>query len=228
VNKNKAQIDTQVISQEDPKSISTAIRFLQSGGLVAFPTDTIYGLATPVMNNSGIIRLFEAKGRSTNKAIAVLIGGISQLDSVADLLPRKFDEVIGRTSQSNSIRIAMRLAEVFWPGPLTLIFQRHTRLPNILSPRPTIGVRMPDHPFVLGILNEIGPLATTSANISDGPNPSTAQDVLTQLGNRIELIIDGKTTPNTIGSTVVDCTGLTPTIIRRGPISEVTLKQYFE
>ena len=115
--------------------------------------------------------------------------------------------------------VARRLAERFWPGPLTLVVARHPALPAILSPLPTVGVRMPDHPTALALLRQSGPLATTSANLSGGPNPLTAQEVLAQLDGRVDLIIDGGRCPGGVPSTVVDCTAGELKILRQGPIT---------
>ena len=120
--------------------------------------------------------------------------------------------------------MAMRLAQRFWPGPLTLVVAGHPSLPANLSPRPTVGVRMPDHPVALTLLRRAGPLAVTSANLSGAPNASTAQEVLAQLQGRVALILDGGKTPGGLPSTVLDCTGSQPVILRQGPI---TLEQIY-
>ncbi len=112
-----------------------------------------------------------------------------------------------------------RLAAAFWPGPLTVVVERHPDLPQNLSPLPTIGVRMPDHPIALALLNAAGPLAVTSANISNAANTASAQAVLEQLGGRISLLLDGGQTPGGTPSTVVDCTQPELKILRLGPIS---------
>ena len=194
---------TQILSCQDPSAIEMALKTLNSGGLVAFPTDTVYGLAAPVNNSKSIERLFEAKGRDFNKAIAVLIAGPEQ---ISDL-----------TSYFNPA--ASRLVKRFWPGALTVIVAKNPGLPEILSPLPTIGIRMPDHKFVIALLKQSGPLATTSANKSGAANPLSIQDVLSQLDGRIELILDGGQTPGGIPSTVVDCTQIDPVVLRQGAIS---------
>jgi tRNA threonylcarbamoyl adenosine modification protein (Sua5/YciO/YrdC/YwlC family) len=115
--------------------------------------------------------------------------------------------------------MAYRLAARFWPGPLTLVLPKQKGLPEELSAQPTIGVRMPDHPVTLALLRRAGPLAVTSANISGAASSVTAQEVFAQLGGRIPLILDGGRTPGGVSSTVVDCTGREPRILRLGPIS---------
>lgn len=159
--------------------------------MVAFPTDTVYGLAASAYHPAAIEQLYFVKGRGADKAIAILIGDPTTLAQVAaDISPD-----------------AARLAVCFWPGPLTLVVARHPDLPSILSPLPTIGVRMPDHPIALEILRRAGPLAVTSANLSGHPNTTTAQEVAAQLGGLIPLILDGGVTPGGQPSTVLDCTG---------------------
>jgi L-threonylcarbamoyladenylate synthase len=196
-------MQTSLLSTASPAAIPAALRVLRGGGLVAYPTDTVYGVAALLQDAAAIDRLYQAKERSPNKAIAVLIGELEQLDQVAAHLPAA----------------ALRLAERFWPGALTLVVPRHPGLPANLSPLPTIGVRMPDHTFARELLRQAGPLATTSANLSGGSNPRDAQEVLAQLEGRIELVIDGGAAPGGVPSTVVDCSGPQLTILREGAIS---------
>lgn len=196
-------MSTTLLLTSDPTAISRALEILASGGLVAFPTDTVYGVAAGVFNAQGIDRLYEAKARSANKAIAVLVGEIEQLEQLTTGL-----------NQS-----AQRLAERFWPGALTLVVPKHPRLPENLSPLPTVGVRMPDHAFARALLRAAGPLATSSANISGETNTLTAQQVLEQLEGRIELVLDGGAAPGGVPSTVVDCTQARPQILRQGALT---------
>jgi L-threonylcarbamoyladenylate synthase len=199
---------TKLISAQHPGAITHAFDVLQHGGLVAFPTDTVYGLAAPVFNEESIDRLYIVKGRNSNKAIALLLGQIDDLEKVAV-----------------DINEYTRLfAERFWPGPLTLIVPRHPDLPAILAPAPTIGVRIPDHPVALDLLRTTGPLAVTSANLSGADNACTAQQVLDQLNGRVHLIIDGGQTPGGVPSTVVECTTPKFQILRKGPISQMELE----
>jgi L-threonylcarbamoyladenylate synthase len=191
-----------------PGAIDRALEILRDGGLVAFPTDTVYGVGGLAFSATAVDELYLVKGRSIEKAIPILLGSIDQLSLVA--------------SEINNL--ARRLVERFWPGPLTLVLPRHPNLPPNLSPYPTVGVRMPDHPDVLALLNRSGPLAVTSANLSGGQNTLTAQEVFSQLNERIPLILDGGQTPGGQPSTVVDCTGDEPIILRPGPISLEALK----
>jgi L-threonylcarbamoyladenylate synthase len=194
---------TLIVACDAPGAIEQALVIFNAGGLVAFPTDTVYGVAAPAFNKAGIDRLYEAKGRQNTKAISVLVSGPEQLDLITP----------------NLGQAANRLAQHFWPGGLTLVVSRRPELPDNLSPLPTIGVRMPNHAFAIALLQRCGPLATTSANLSGGADPQNAQDVLAQLDGRIELVLDGGAVPGGIPSTVVDCTLAEPAILRKGAIS---------
>ena len=194
---------TEVLQADHPIALQHATDVLNNGGLVVFPTDTVYGLAALPYNAEYIERLFVVKGRNSTRAIAVLVADIIDLRKVSE----------------SPNQVAQRLAERFWPGPLTLIVPRHPSLPDILSPLPTIGVRVPDHPVARALLRKTGPLAVTSANLSGRETASTAGEALAQLGGRIHLILDGGTTPGGVASTVVDCTTQELMIVRQGPIS---------
>lgn len=194
---------TIVLPATEPESIPQAVEVLRSGGLVAFPTDTVYGVGAMAFDASGVARLYEVKGRDQDKAIPVLISGADVLDQVAEGPPA----------------ISQKLAERFWPGPLTLVVWRHPALAREVSRGPTVGVRVPNHAVALGLLVAAGPLAVTSANRSGGRNPVTAQDVLDDLGGKVELLLDGGRTPGGVPSTVVDCTQAAPFLVREGPVS---------
>jgi L-threonylcarbamoyladenylate synthase len=194
---------TELLSAEHPSAISHALDVLNHGGLICFPTDTVYGLAARPFQPLSIERLYIVKGRSSQKAIGMLLG---KLDHLAQI-----------TASMNPL--AARLAEAFWPGPLTLVVPRHPDLPPMLTPDQTIGVRMPDHPIALALLEQSGPLAVTSANLSGSKNTLTAQEVLDQLRGRIHLVLDGGRVPGGVPSTVVDCTGVQPILLRQGPVT---------
>ena len=194
---------TKILPGSDHNSLKEAFKLIKSGGLVAFPTDTVYGLGADVFNINSIGELYTVKGREGTKAIAVLLGDPNDLQQL--------------TAEMSTT--AQRLAENFWPGALTLVVSSHSNLPENISPLPTVGVRMPDHPIALALLRKTGPLATTSANLSGLSSPKTAQEVLMQLEGRIPLILDGGQTQGGTPSTVVDCTGSEPVILREGPIS---------
>lgn len=201
-------IETCTLTINDPQAIPTAKRIIQGGGLIAFPTDTIYGVAADPFNPQAIQHIFTAKERPEEKALPVLIGDLEQLDA----LVLHVDERLHR------------VAAAFWPGALTLILPKASNVPPELTPYPTIGVRMPNLGFTLQLLQETGPLAATSANLSGGTNPVDAPSVMAQLGGRIELILDGGPTPGPTASTIADLSGPEIQILRAGPITLTDLK----
>ena len=195
---------TEVVSSTSPHAIRRALEILQSGGLVAFPTDTVYGVGALAFDQRAIESIYAAKDRPVEKAIPVLIGDKEDLAKVADDVPL----------------VALRLIDRFWPGPLTVLVPKKATLPEAISATSTVGVRVPDHEVARGLLRLAGPMAVTSANISGKASPITARQVLAQLGGRIAMIIDGGETPGGIPSTLVDCIGTEIQILREGPISK--------
>lgn len=183
--------------------IQTAIEVLQKGGIVAFPTDTVYGLGALAFHQEAIERIYLAKNRPIEKAIPVLVGDLKDFDLVASSTPD----------------MAKRLAEKFLPGPLTCIIPKRSTLPPAISATDTVAVRIPNHQVALNLLKRAGAMAVTSANISGEESPATAEEVYKQLNGKIPLILDGGKTPGGIPSTLVDCTKETPMILREGPIS---------
>ncbi|HMZ07136.1 MAG TPA: L-threonylcarbamoyladenylate synthase [Anaerolineales bacterium] len=183
--------------------ISQALEVLQNGGIAAFPTDTVYGLGALAFDNPAIESLYIAKDRPIEKAIPILIGDLSDLEKVGIDIPD----------------MALRFAARFWPGPLTCVVPKKPALPPAVSATATVAVRIPDHPDALNLLRAAGPMAVTSANISGAQSPVSAQDVYEQLQGRIPLILDGGQTPGGIPSTLVDCTGKEPVILREGPLT---------
>jgi L-threonylcarbamoyladenylate synthase len=192
--------------------IERALEVLKIGGIVAFPTDTVYGLGSLAFNNAAIESIYTAKNRPVEKAIPILIGDLHDLDQVADDIPD----------------MALRFASRFWPGPLSCVVPKRLTLPLAVSANTTVAVRIPDHPDARALLRAAGPMAVTSANISGQPSPSTAQEVFEQLNGRIPLILDGGRTQGGIPSTLVDCTSDTPIILREGPITLAELLAAFK
>lgn len=184
--------------------MSRAVEILKMGGLVAFPTDTVYGVGALAFNGQAVESIYLAKDRPEEKAIPVLIADADELAKVCAMVPE----------------IAIKLGTRFWPGPLTIVLPRHPDLPLAISSGPTVGVRIPNHPVARSLLRLAGPMAVTSANLSGKANPCDAQEVQDQLGGRIALIIDGGRTPGGVPSTVVDCTRQEVLILRAGPISK--------
>jgi len=190
-----------------PEAIARAVEILKAGGVVAFPTDTVYGLGALAFDVKAIERLYDIKDRAQTKAIAILIASAGDLALIATQ-PRAE---------------ALRLAERFWPGPLTIVVPRNPKLPEALSHNWTIGVRVPDHAVAQQLLAAAGPMGVTSANLSGQPNTVTAEQVLAQLDGRIDQLIDGGQTPGDTPSTVVDMTRAAPRVLRVGPVSEAEI-----
>jgi len=194
---------TQIIQANSSIVIPKALHILQSGGLVAFPTDTVYGVGALAFDGKGVESIYVAKDRPIEKAIPILIADKEDMEKVGVNIPET----------------AYKLASRFWPGPLTCVIPKKPTLPEAVSATSTVGVRVPDHEVARALLRAAGPMAVTSANISGKDSPSTAEDVFKQLNGRIELIIDGGKTPGGIPSTLVNCTTSQLTILREGPIS---------
>lgn len=196
-------METIILPANQDDTIPRALEVLQRGGMVAFPTDTVYGVGVLAFDATAVESIYAAKDRPVEKAIPILIGRPEDLDKVtADISP-----------------IAAKLAARFWPGPLTLVVPKHPDLPEVVSPTSTVGVRVPDHPVARALLRAAGPMAVTSANISGEASPKTAEAVSRQLNGRIPLILDGGETPGGVPSTVVNCLGTEPVILREGPVT---------
>ena len=189
---------------DGPGAHAEAIALLRAGGIVAVPTDTVYGIAADMALPDAIERLFAAKGRPPEKAVAVLLADAEQADQLGVLSPA-----------------AIVLAERFWPGGLTLVLpvRPEARLPRVLAGgAPTIGVRVPDHPTPRALAAVLGPLPTTSANRSGDADARNAQEIAERLGESLALVLDGGPVRGGPASTVVDCTLEWPSILREGAI----------
>ena len=194
---------TRLISATHPEAIGLACEVIRSGGLIAFPTDTLYGLGCDPNSPTALQKIYAAKGRSASKAIPVLISSPDQLTDLVSGLPEQ----------------ARNLMQQWWPGALTFVLPKKPDLPPDLTPYPGLAVRMPDHPVALSLLTQIGPLAVTSANLSDHENPRDAQGVLQQLDGLVDLVLDGGELTGGLASTIIDCMGSEPKLLREGPIS---------
>lgn len=188
----------------DPADLERAIRYLKDGGVVAMPTDTLYGLAADVFNTAALDRIFAAKGRSEDLALPVLVNDWEQVRSLAKDLPPQ----------------AKELADRFWPGALTLVMPRGEGVPDRLTAgSPTVAVRMARHPVPVELIRGLGgPITGTSANFSGGPNPSTWDELTAQMGGRVDYIINSGPAPEGIASTIVDITSGRPKLLREGAI----------
>jgi L-threonylcarbamoyladenylate synthase len=189
----------------DPAILATAGRLIVAGGLVAFPTETVYGLGANALDPRAVARIFSAKGRPGFNPI---IAHVSHVEEARELV-REWSEV------------ADRLAAAFWPGPLTLVLPKRPHVPDALTAgAPAVAIRLPAHAVARGLIAAAGvPVAAPSANRSSAVSPTTAQHVARSLGNRVDLILDAGPTGVGIESTVVDLTTRSARILRPGPIS---------
>jgi len=200
---------TKILYQSDPAARQAALEIIRRGGVVALPTDTVYGIGCAVNDASAIHKLYEIKQRDALKAIPVLVGDMDQAGQIA----------------SNFNPQAQLLAGHFWPGALTIVVAKNPALPKELTVHATVGIRMPDHDWLLELLRESGPLAATSANLSGAASPVSAQEVLEQLNGLVELVVDGGACAGGIPSTVVDCSQAKYDILREGGIAAAEIAQ---
>ncbi len=193
-----------------PRTMESATRILRDGGVVAFPTDTVYGLGAHALLEPAVARIFRVKGRPAHLPLPLLLADISEMSSVAEGVPP----------------LAWRLAARFWPGGLTLVLPRASRVPALVSGgASSIAVRVPAHPVPRALVRSLGaPIIGTSANLSTHPSPVTARQVEEQLGDAVDLIIDGGPCPGGVESTVLDLTGADPVILREGAVSRRELE----
>lgn len=195
--------------QPEPNVIRRAAEVIRRGELVAFPTETVYGLGADALNPEAVACIFAAKGRPSFDPLIVHIADITDLDGIVRDLPPQ----------------AHALSQSFWPGPLTLVLPRAETLPTSVSAGlDTVAVRMPAHPVALALIRAAGtPIAAPSANLFGHTSPTTAQHVLDDLGERVNLILDGGSTFIGLESTVLDLSGGRPTILRPGGTSREAL-----
>ena len=186
-------------------SIMHAMSILSSGGIVGFPTDTVYGVGVDAFNSKAIEKIYAAKKRPKDKPLPILVASLKDVLTIAENLPPVFE----------------KLTKAFWPGALTMVIKSNSLLPvEVTAGKNTVGVRMPDNPIALALIEKFGkPLATTSANISGEREAISAEEVQASLENKIELILDGGTTTKKIASTVLDLSVTPPVILRLGQIS---------
>ena len=190
--------------------ITEAVRIITAGGVVALPTDTLYGLAADPWSATAVERLFQIKRRPASNPISLLISNREMLRAVvSEITPE-----------------AQRVMDAFWPGPLTLIFKGAALPDRLTAGTGTIAVRLPDSRFLVRLIEVVGgPITATSANRSGDADLHSAQDVLSVLGDEVDLIIDGGLRAG-LPSTLVDVTGPVPTLIRPGAIPISSLSPY--
>src|SRR5262245_38161177 len=195
----------------DTTVIARAAEVLGAGGLVAFPTETVYGLGANALSSDAVSGIFVAKGRPANNPVIVHVASVAQAREIVDDWPAT----------------AAILADRFWPGPLTLVLPRKDRVPDVVTAgRGTVAVRVPTHPVALALIRAAGlPVAAPSANRSSELSPTRAAHVLKGLDGRIDLLLDAGPTPAGIESTVLDVSVSAPRLLRPGPIVVADLER---
>ncbi len=189
-----------------------AVETLKSGGIIAIPTDTVYGIGADPFNPDAVQKLYTFKGRPDGKPIPLVLSSVDDVHRVAQNLPDYF----------------FHLTDRFWPGGLTIVVQAKNLLPVLTAGGDTVGVRIPDNPLLLQVLQAFGgPAAITSANLSGEPPAISPEEISEELASRIDLIVDGGKTPGPIPSTVYDISVSPPVIRRHGVVSEETLIKEF-
>ncbi len=193
----------------DPAALDRAVQALRAGALVAFPTETVYGLGADAANVDAVERIYAVKGRPVGHPLIVHIGSAEVLDAWADDVPP----------------VARLLIDAFWPGPLTLILRRTDRVPDVVTGgRDTVGLRVPDHPVARALLAEFGGgVAAPSANRYGKVSPTTAEHVRADLGADVDVVLDGGPCPVGLESTIVDLTGDVPELLRSGGLTTARL-----
>jgi len=191
-------------------NIHYVVDILRKGGVVALPTDTIYGLGADISNEKAIARVFSIKGRLTTKALPVLVSGIEQALKLTTSVPK----------------VGLALMEAFWPGSLTLICKKSQTVSDKLTgSMDSIAIRYPEHPIPLEIINRLGsPITGTSANRSGEQTPFTSEQIIQSLGTDVDYVIPGACPENNVGSTIIDISIEEATIIRAGsiPVQQIT------
>jgi len=213
---DSSQISTKIISIDpshfENRQLHEAVEILQNEGIVAFPTETVYGLGASALSEKAINKIYIAKGRPLDNPLIVHIESMEMLETIVKEIPEEI----------------RKLCNVFWPGPLTILFLRNKKIPDcVTAGLPTVAVRMPQNPIALRLisLSKI-PIAAPSANISGRPSPTTAAHVKNDFEGKIPLIIDGGSCPVGVESTVLDVHRNPPLILRPGGVNYEDLKKY--
>jgi L-threonylcarbamoyladenylate synthase len=199
------------IVPDDKDGRAEAAEVLRAGGIVALPTDTVYGVAVALDTPGGVERLFAAKRRPPEKGVMLLLADAGQAPTIGEWTAA-----------------AAALAEAFWPGGLTVIVPQRADVPlpaALTGGAPTIGLRAPNHDAPRALARSVGPIPTTSANVSGLPEARTAEEIVAQLGDAIELVLDGGPAHGGPASTVVDCTVDPPRILRAGAITVADIER---
>jgi L-threonylcarbamoyladenylate synthase len=199
-----------MIRPDGKETWEEAARIVQAGGLVVFPTDTVYGIGCDPYDEAAIARVFEVKSRSNVKALPLLLSDVGVVDKAT----------VGRHT------LAEALGAAFWPGALTLVLPKSSELPDALGSPETIAVRVPDHDGLRYMIRLCGgAIAATSANLSGMPDARNAEEADAYLGSKVDLIVDGGKARGGVPSTVVTCLTQPPSVLREGAISEAKIRQ---
>jgi L-threonylcarbamoyladenylate synthase len=205
-----------VVLKVNPKKleldkIRAAARVIRSGGLVAFPTETVYGLGANALDGEAVLKIFRAKNRPADNPLIVHIAKKEDLQVLVDHSPER----------------AEKLTSKFWPGPLTILAVKSELVPDVTTAGlATVAIRMPSHPVARALITEAGvPIAAPSANIAGRPSPTTAEHVVKDLSGRIDMVIDGGAVGFGVESTVLDLTSKVPTVLRPGPVTVEELRK---
>lgn len=203
---------TRILSGMSDTELQEASGLIQAGETVAFPTDTVYGLGAHALDADAVQKIYEAKGRPSDKPLIILIHDRAQLDAVVMDIPEA----------------AEKLMQAFWPGPLTLVFQKRPGVvPDYVTRGlDTVAVRMPNHPVALKLLKLADvPVAAPSANLSGNPSPISAAQVEQELSGRIAAVVDGGICEVGVASTILDVSREVPVILRKGSVSKEDLER---
>lgn len=208
--KNTKLITVDALEPEKEK-IVLAAEILKSGGVVAFPTETVYGLGANGLDGQAVEKIFRAKGRPSDNPLILHVDSWQGVEKLVSTFPKE----------------AQILAEKFWPGPLTMVLPKKNHIPSLVTAGlDTVAVRIPDHPVALELIKQTGiPLAAPSANLSGKPSPTSASHVVKDLWGKIDMIIDGGSTGIGLESTVIDLTGSLPLILRPGGVTLEALEK---
>ncbi|WP_418453950.1 L-threonylcarbamoyladenylate synthase, partial [Allofournierella sp.] len=197
------------LRQADGPAVALAAELLKGGGIVAIPTETVYGIAASALDGAAVKKIFEAKGRPQDNPLIVHIDQLEMLEGLVGSVPER----------------AKKLAEAFWPGPLTMILPRGPRVAaEVCAGLDTVAVRMPSHPVARAVITACGlPLAAPSANLSGSPSPTTAHYVMEDMRGRLPLVLDGGECQVGVESTVVSLAGPQAVLLRPGYITQEPL-----
>jgi L-threonylcarbamoyladenylate synthase len=199
--------------EERETAIEAAARAVQQGGLVILPTDTVYGIGADAFDHAAVQALLDAKGRGREMPPPVLVSAVTTLEALASGVPSYVES----------------LTEEFWPGALTLVCTQQPSLTwDLGETHGTVAVRMPDHEIALALLERTGPLAVSSANLTGRPAATDAADADAMLGDRVDVVLDGGTSPRAEASTILDVRGPTPRLLRLGAVSVAALNAVLE